>query len=112
MMEKSKKYISDILIAIDLIENFTADVLDFAVYQNDLKTQSAVERQLVIIGEALNKLNKEADFPIENDRQIIGFRNRLVHAYDSIDNTIVWVIIKRHLSRLKIEIEDLNKLGS
>lgn len=108
MTGKSKKYLSDILIAIDLIEQFTVDITDFNVYQTDLKTQSAVERQLAIIGEALNQLKKnEPDLQIANDKQIIGFRNRLVHAYDSIDSSIVWVIIKRHLKKLKEELEIL-----
>lgn len=109
MTEKSKKYISDILRSIDLIEKFTIDVVDFNQYQIDLKTQSAVERQLVIIGESLNKLKKvNENLTIENAKQIIGFRNRLVHAYDSIDNSIVWAIINRHLQKLKIEIESLS----
>lgn len=108
MTEKSKKYLSDILMAIDLIENFTHGVTDFKIYQNDLKTQSAVERQLAIIGEALSKLKKiEPDVIIGNDMQIISFRNRLVHAYDSIDNSIVWAIIQRHLEKLKIEVQAL-----
>ena len=50
MTEKSKKYLSDILMAIDLIEKFTVDITNVNIYQNDLKTQSAVERQLAIIG--------------------------------------------------------------
>ena len=87
-MEKSKKYLSDILMAIDLIEKFTVDITDFNSYQDDLKTQSAVERQLAIIGEALNQIQKiETTFSIENDKQIIGLRNRLVHAYNSVDNS-------------------------
>jgi uncharacterized protein with HEPN domain len=106
-MEKSKKYLSDILMAIDLITDFMVGVEDFDAYEKDLKTQSAVERQLVIIGEALNKL-RQLEIKIENDKQIIGFRNRLVHAYDSIDNAIVWAILKRHLVRLKVEIENIN----
>ena len=58
--------------------------------------------------EALNKLRQiESGITIENDKQIIGFRNRLVHAYDSIDNSIVWAIINRHLEKLKVEIEGL-----
>lgn len=81
-MDKSKKYLSDILMAIDLIEKFTVDITDFNAYQDDLKTQSAVERQLAIIGEALNQLKKNySEIEIESDKQIIGFRNRLVHAY-------------------------------
>ncbi|RTZ07940.1 DUF86 domain-containing protein [Flavobacterium bomense] len=108
MTEKSKKYLSDVLMAITLIREFTIDITDFNMYDKDRKTQSAVERQLVIIGEALNKLRlMENEFVIENDKQIIGFRNRLVHAYDSIDNSIVWAIINRHLEKLKIEIEGL-----
>ncbi len=109
MTERGKKYLSDILMAIDLIENFIADTPDFEHYQKDLKTQSALERQLSIIGEALNKLLQiESDLSIQNDKQIIGFRNRLVHAYDSIDNAIVWVIVKRHLQELKLEIKELS----
>ncbi len=108
MMDKSKKYLSDILIAINLVENFTDTIKDFNQYNDDLKTQSAVERQLAIIGEALNKLKKVTpNLDIENSKQIIGFRNRLVHAYDSIDNSIVWAILHRHLNKLKLEIEDL-----
>ncbi len=108
MMDKSKKYLSDVSIAIDLIEQFTADVTSFTQYSDDLKTQSAVERQLAIIGEALNKLKKtNPNIVIEHDRQIISFRNRLVHAYDSIDNAIVWAILQRHINQLKIEIEKL-----
>ncbi len=107
MTEKSKKYLSDILMAIDLIEKFTVDTTNFNIYQKDLKTQSAVERQLAIIGEALNKLKKiEPDLEIENAKQIIGFRHRLIHAYDSIDNSIVWAILNRHLNKLKLEIQE------
>ena len=109
-MEKNKKYLSDILTAINLIHEFTNGIKDFNVYDRDRKTQSAVERQLAIIGEALNKLKQnDLSISIENDRQIIGFRNRLVHAYDSIDNSIVWTIINRYLKRLEAEISLLIK---
>jgi uncharacterized protein with HEPN domain len=50
MTEQGKKYLSDILMAIELIEQFTSTTLNFNDYSNDLKTQSAVERQLGIIG--------------------------------------------------------------
>lgn len=107
-MEKSKKYLSDVIMAIELIELFSKDITDFHAYENDFKTQSAVERQLSIIGEALNKLKKnDSSIQIENDRQIISLRNRLVHAYDSIDNAIVWAILKNHLSNLQKEVESL-----
>ena len=108
MTEKSKKYLSDILMAIDLIEEFTTTVASFLDYENDRKTQSAVERQLVIIGEALNHFSKlEPQIRIDNDKQIVNFSNRLVHAYDSLDNAIIWAIIKKHLIPLKEEIRAL-----
>jgi len=50
--------------AIDLVQNFIAYTPDFNSYQSDFKTQSAVERQLVIIGEALNKLRATGNVPL------------------------------------------------
>ncbi len=108
MTDKGRKYLSDILMAIELIEEFTADVKDFNVYEEDRKTQSAVERQLAIVGEALNHFRRiEPEISIEHDKQIISFRNRLVHAYDNLDNSIIWAILIRHLRPLKVEVENL-----
>ena len=109
MTEKSEKYLSDILMAIDLIEEFLVG-MDFTAYERDRKTQSAVERQFSIIGEALNQFKKlENAVVIENDKQIVAFRNRLVHAYDSLDNSIIWAVVNRHLEPLKAEIQALLK---
>jgi uncharacterized protein with HEPN domain len=59
MTERGKKYLSDILIAIDLIKSFTQGIDSFDDFSSDLKTQSAVQRQLSIIGEAVNKFRQE-----------------------------------------------------
>jgi len=108
MTEQSSKYLSDIIMAIELIEDFTKEIRGFVEYDRDRKTQSAVERQLVIIGEALNQFKKlEPTILIQHDRQIVSFRNRLVHSYDSIDNSIIWSILERHLKALKAEITNL-----
>jgi uncharacterized protein with HEPN domain len=108
MTERNLKYLNDILLAIELIEYFTEDVNDFYSYEIDLKTQSAVERKLAVIGEALNQLKKsDQTITIKNDYQIIGFRNRLIHSYDSIDNSIVWAILQNYIKPLKEEIESL-----
>lgn len=110
MTEKSLKYLSDVLMAIALIENFIDGITDFQMYEDDFKTQSAVERQLAIIGEALNKFSKlEPNVQIQHDKSIIAFINRLIHAYDSIDNSIVWAILHKHLQPLKIEVESLSR---
>ena len=58
MTERGKKYLSDIQLAIELIESFIQDIDSFEEYSSDLKTQSAVERQLGIIGEAVNRFKQ------------------------------------------------------
>ena len=104
MTEKGLKYLSDIIQAIELIEDFTKSITSYSDYVNDLKTQSAVERQLGIIGEAVNKLNTlDPDESLENTQKIVGFRNRLIHAYDAVDPSMVWAILKKHLGPLKDE---------
>ena len=106
MTERGEKYLSDIVFAIDLIAVFIKDTASFAEYVKDFKTQSAVERQLVIVGEAVNQFQKECpDDQLIYSKQIIAFRNRIVHAYDSIDHAIVWVILKKHLELLREEVK-------
>lgn len=105
MTEKGLKYLSDIYSSILLIEMFTNSINNFNEYNDDIKTQSAVERQLGIIGEAVNKFESiHPEFSIENSRKIVGFRNRIIHAYDSIDQTMIWAILKNHLPKLKEEL--------
>jgi uncharacterized protein with HEPN domain len=103
---QSKKYLDDILYAVTLIEEFIAGINSFADYEKDLKTRSAVEQQLGIIGEATNKYDKlNPDESLENTVQITGLRNRIIHAYDSINNTVIWAIIINHLPKLKVEVQ-------
>lgn len=107
MTEQAKKYLSDMLMAIELVERFSEGTMTFETYQADLKTKSAIERQLSILGEAVNKYSKVAPaFPLSNIPQIVSFRNRLAHNYDSIDDTIVWAVLKKHLPALKQEVID------
>lgn len=104
MTDKEKKYLSDILNSIQLIEEFTASINSFSEYQNDFKTKGAVERHLGIIGEAVNKYLKESsEHNLNNASQIISLRNRLIHSYDNIDDRIIWTIIIRHLKPLEEE---------
>lgn len=111
MTDQGKKFLSDILRSVELIESFISEIMNFNSYEADLKTQSAVERQLGIIGEAVSKFEKlYPDSPIANAHKIVGFRNRLIHTYDAIDQSIVWVIIKKHLGPLKTEV--INKISS
>lgn len=105
MTDQEKKYLSDIIQAIELIESFVLETKSFLDFRSDIKTQSAVERQIGIIGEAVSKLEKlSPNIKLTNAGKIIAMRNRIIHAYDNIDSSITWAIVKNHLQPLKEEI--------
>lgn len=82
----------------------------FEDYANDELLRSAVERQFEIIGEAMIRLMKvEPSFAeqITGYRKIAGFRNALIHGYDSIDDITSWNIIADKLPALRRELERL-----
>tara|TARA_B100000989_G_scaffold294942_1_gene274966 strand:- start:108 stop:356 length:249 start_codon:yes stop_codon:yes gene_type:complete len=75
MTDQGKKFLSDIVKAIGLVEEFTDSIKDFTEFLEDAKTQSAVERQLGIIGEAVNQFDKLfPEYSLEHARQIVGFQ--------------------------------------
>jgi uncharacterized protein with HEPN domain len=73
----------------------------------------AVERELEIIGEAVNRILKEdPDFKIINSRKIIDLRNYIIHGYDAIDDETIWGIVMIHIPELYLEItEMINQSG-
>jgi uncharacterized protein with HEPN domain len=96
----------DIKECIEQIFEFLGENRDFIDYKSDLKTKKAIERNLEIIGEAMNRILKiDANFPIENAKNIIGTRNRIIHSYDNISDDIIWTIIVRELPQLKKQID-------
>jgi len=65
----------------------------------------AVERDLEIMGEAIKKLIEiEPQIKLSSVRNSIGLRNRISHAYDSIENEMLWGIINRDVPKLKQEL--------
>lgn len=71
----------------------------------------AVERNITIIGEAMNRLLKTApDIEITAARRIVDTRNYVIHGYDSVTDDIIWGIVVRHLPLLKAEV--LQLIGS
>lgn len=109
MDEKIKTWLYDIINAIQEIELFFEEKpLDFIEYQKDIKTKRAVERNIEIIGEAVNRILKQnPDFAIQNARNIVGTRNRIIHSYDNIADDMIWSIVINSLPKLKVEIENL-----
>jgi uncharacterized protein with HEPN domain len=103
-----KSWAYDILTAIHEIEVFLIDVTDFPSYQNDLKTKRAIERNLEIIGEAMNRiLKKEPALEFTDARKIVETRNRIIHGYDSVSDEIIWSIVTSNLPKLRLEVEQV-----
>ncbi|MEM7548690.1 MAG: HepT-like ribonuclease domain-containing protein [Bacteroidota bacterium] len=70
----------------------------------------AIEREIEIIGEAMNRILKlESKFEISNARRIVDTKNWVIYAYDNVDEIIVWGIISNDLPKLKEEIALLLK---
>ena len=104
-----KVWLYDILNAINEIDSFFIEIpMEFSSYQNDLRTRRAVERNIEIIGEAMNRILHKSDFiELSNSRNIVATRNRIIHGYDSVSADIIWLIIKRDLPVLEEEIQKL-----
>ena len=108
MDNNAKKYLFDILNSITSIERYLGEKRVFADYIKNDMLQKAVERQIEIIGEAVNKFSQlNTGVVITNSRRIIDTRNYVIHGYDKVDNAIIWGIIIKHLPKLKQEVEVL-----
>lgn len=105
-----KTWLEDIERSINEIYEFLPEERNFFLFEHDLKTKKAVERNLEIIGEALNRILKlEPDIEITDSRKIVDTRNRIIHGYDSVTADVLWLIISKSLPILK---EDVKRLLS
>ena len=98
--------IQDIIESIEKIEHYLKEI-NLATFQNDSMIFDAVIRNFEIIGEALSRIGRideDALKSIRDYRSIRSFRNLLVHAYDHIEDAIVWGIIENDIDHL---IEDI-----
>jgi uncharacterized protein with HEPN domain len=104
-----KAWLFDILNSINEIESYFAEIpKDFSLYQNDIRTKRAIERNIEIIGEAMNRiLNRDEAIVISNARKIVDVRNRIIHGYDSVSDEMIWGIVITHLTLLQHEIGEL-----
>ena len=109
MVNDLQTWLYDILNAINEIDSFfIGGPTDFVVYQHDIKTKRAVERNIEIIGEAMNRILKlNSSVPLSNSRKIVDVRSRIIHGYDTVSDEIIWGIVIKHLPILKTEIETL-----
>jgi uncharacterized protein with HEPN domain len=108
MDNREKKYLFDIQICIGNIDSYIGEPKLFDSFEKNQMLQDAVERNLEIIGEAINQLLKiNPSIPISNARRIVDARNKIIHGYDSLEPVNIWAILINHLPILKEEISDL-----
>ena len=106
MDNEIKTWLYDILQSIEEIQSyFESKPMVFSEFTSDTKTKRAIERNLEIIGEAVNRiLKKDQSFKIENAEKIVGTRNRIIHGYDNVSDDMIWSIVINHLPKLHTEI--------
>ena len=101
-------WLADIKQAITEINSFLPDKKDFFEFQKDIRTKRAIERNIEIIGEAMNRILKtNPNFSIKNAQKIVDTRNRIIHGYDSVSEEIIWAIVIKDLPLLEQEVNNL-----
>lgn len=106
MQPKILKFLLDIQSVIQEIETVKAKSNNnFNTFRSDIILQRAVERDLEIIGEAIRKIIEIVPtITITSAKNIIGLRNIISHAYDSIEPELIWGIIQNNIPVLSDEI--------
>ena len=108
MKREIKKYLFDIKTSIDSINEYLGEGRDFFKYQENKLLRRGIEREIEIIGEAMNRiLILDPNIKIVNARKIVDTRNWVIHGYDKVDDVVIWGIISNHIPKLKEEVEDL-----
>ena len=109
MLHEIPKFLYDIQLACEALAQFT-ESKSVDDYQADILLRSAVERQLTIIGEALSqalKVDPTLAEKITDVRQIINFRNVIVHGYATIENETIWGVLQNDLPTLHEQVRAL-----
>ncbi len=108
MQPRDLASLADILEAARLAVSFVQGVNKDA-FDNNLMMQSAVIRQIEIMGEATKRLSE--GFRVEHQgipwKNIAGMRDILIHAYDHVDPDEVWNAVQRAIPDLIRQIEAL-----
>ena len=111
MSDEAKKSLIDILNSINIIEEYLGNKRNFKDFESNRQLRDAIERRLEIIGEATNRLLKiDPLIKIAHARRIVDLRNKVIHAYDTVDHFTIWAVIVNDLPTLKIEVNGLLKL--
>lgn len=109
MDEQIYKSLKDILSSISNIELFCSSrSREYKAFCEDICFRSAVQWEIAVIGEAMNRILKiDPKIPITSARRIVDTRNYLIHGYDSLREDLIWAIVINHLPLLKSEVTGL-----
>ncbi len=105
MQREPRAYVADIIAACDAIALDIGGV-DVAEYLDTRAIRSAVEREFIIIGEAINILGDlapDAFARITQARTVVDFRNQLTHGYMTVNDKLVWAYAVRNAPLLRDE---------
>jgi uncharacterized protein with HEPN domain len=102
-------YLQDVLEACNSIEDVMRGI-SLDEYRSKRSERSAIEREFIIIGEALRRvgaLDERLFSSISNSRAIVDFRNLLAHDYGAVDDDAVFGLVYSDLIVLKAEVGEL-----
>lgn len=105
MPRDKRAYLADIIDSCDAI-TVAVSGLKLEDYETNRLIRSSVEREFIIIGEAMAALYRVAPSIFESitrARRIVDFRNQLTHEYPTVDNALVWAIIEHDVPLLHEE---------
>jgi uncharacterized protein with HEPN domain len=109
MRLESKALLEDVLTAAEAIARLTQHI-SFEEYLDSEAVRGAVKYHFIIVSEALSQLSR-VDPPLAQQisklPQIVAFRNRLVHGYRTVEESVVWGIIELDLDDLLIQVRRL-----
>ncbi len=111
MQPRELNYLLDMLNAARLAQDFVTGI-NWETFEADLMRQSAVTRQIDVIGEAARRISAESQAEISDIPwpQIIGMRNRLIHEYDDLDFETIWNTTKIFLPKLIFNLSEIVSL--
>lgn len=109
MPRDARAYLFDMIEACDAITSAICN-LDLSGYQANRLVRSSVEREFIIIGEAvaaISRMAPEVFSDITHGRRIVDFRNQLTHEYPTVDDALVWAIANHDVEALRSQCDTL-----
>ncbi len=108
MKKDDSVYLRHIIDSCERIERYVEGVSKDKFFETEL-LQDAVIRQLEIMGEAASNLSDDLRFinPKVPWREIIGLRNRVIHAYFEVNLDILWEAVTNDIPSLVVELEKI-----